>query len=128
MLWVTFFEIKKKPGASSVKNTGLDLEIRRRLRLSGRRFFRREGLHFDEVLQRLAEFDFSVAESEKREIPAAADVLARMKTGAALTHDNAARADDFTGVCLDAEHFRLAVATVTAAGLTFFMCHFSSPL
>ena len=67
----------------------------------------------------------TVAEGEDREIAAEADVFARMDVRAALSDDDAAGRDELSAVGFDSTHFRFAVATVAAAGLTFFMCHFS---
>ena len=67
------------------------------------------------MLEGLAEFHGPVAEGEKGEITAAADVFSGMDAGAALTDDDASRGYEFSGVCFDAEHLGLTVATVAAA-------------
>ena len=67
----------------------------------------------------------TIAEGEDGEVAAEADVLARMDVGSALSDDDAAGGDELSAVGLHATHFRFAVAAVAAAGLAFFMCHFS---
>jgi hypothetical protein len=46
-----------------------------------------------------------------------------MEFSPALTYDNAAGLDSLTAVNFDPQHLRVAVATVSAARLTFLMCH-----
>jgi hypothetical protein len=70
-----------------------------------------------------AELDSSIAESEKGVITTAADVDAGTETGAALTDDDGTGSDALTTESLDSEKLRFTVAAVTAAGLTFLMCH-----
>ena len=107
---------------------------------SGRpeRFFRSEAqLRFSRDLQRddlhgflhgLFELHSAIAQSKEREIAAAADVFTGVELSAALADDDAAGGDKFACIGFHAEHFRLTVTTVTAAGLTFLMCHFPSPI
>ncbi len=75
-----------------------------------------------------AEFDFAVAESKEGVISSATDVVARTETGSALTDNDGSCRNFLAAECFDTQEFRLAVATVTAAGLTFLMCHDDSPL
>ena len=72
----------------------------------------------------LAELDCPIRKSKERVVSAAADILAGMDSGSALTHDNASGRYKLPAECLDAKHLRLAVAAVPAARLTFLMCHF----
>ena len=65
----------------------------------------------------------SVAESEEGVIPTATDIVAGTETGATLTNDDGTGGNGFAAKSLDAEVLRITVAAVTAAGLTFFMCH-----
>jgi len=69
----------------------------------------------------------SVRKSEKGEISAASDIPPGTESGSALTKDDASRGNEFSAKGLDAQHFRLTVAPVSAAGLSFFMCHDISP-
>ena len=69
------------------------------------------------------ELHSAIAKSEERVIATAADVFAGAEAGAALTDDDGTGGDGFAAKSLDAEVLRITVAAVTAAGLTFFMCH-----
>ena len=51
-----------------------------------------------------------------------------MEFGAALTDDDVAGENEFAAVFLNTQLLRIAVAAVTAAGLTFLMCHDKIPL
>ena len=75
-----------------------------------------------------AEFHNAVAESEEREIAAAADVFARVELGAALTDDDVAGENALAAIFFNTQILRIAVAAVTAAGLTFLMSHDKIPL
>jgi hypothetical protein len=75
-----------------------------------------------------AEFHNAVAESEEGEIAAATDVFARMEFGAALTDNDVAGENGFATVLFNTKILRIAVAAVTAAGLTFLMSHDKIPL
>ena len=70
-----------------------------------------------------AELNSSVAESEQSVVAAATNVVAGTETGAALTDDDGTGAHSFAAEGFDSEKFGIAVATVAAAGLTFFMSH-----
>jgi hypothetical protein len=69
------------------------------------------------------EFDFAIHEREQSPIAAGADILARDKFAAALTHDDAARADNLAAKFFYAETLADAVASVAYTSLTFLMCH-----
>src|SRR5262245_6862189 len=56
-------------------------------------------------------------------VAADADVGARMDLGAALPHDDRARAHQLPAVTLDAETLRLRVAAVARAAACFLVCH-----
>ena len=125
------YKLQKYPGRRQ-RAPGLGKQKRRRkwerraLRLNG---IRGDGFHdgddFHRSLRAFVELDVTVAEGEDREIAAEAGVLARMDVRTALSDDDAAGVDELSAVGFDATHFRFAVAAVTAAGLAFFMCHFS---
>ena len=55
------------------------------------------------------------------------DIAAGTETGSALTHDDRARSYEFAAVSFDTQHLRLTVTTVSAARLSFFMCHDMTP-
>jgi len=52
-----------------------------------------------------------------------ADIHARIKFGAALTHNNITSQNLFTGITLNAQSLRMRIATVTRTTTCFFMCH-----
>ena len=54
-----------------------------------------------------AERHFAGRQRKQRVVLADADIHARVKFGTALTHDDAARIDDFAAKLLDTEHFGL---------------------
>jgi len=74
------------------------------------------------------EFHGAVNQRVESEISAATDILARMELGSALTQNNTSGADCFAAVCLHTEKLRITVTTVSAARLTFFMCHLNTSL
>jgi hypothetical protein len=69
------------------------------------------------------ELHSSVAESEQSVVAAATNVVAGTETGAALTDDDGTGAHSFAAEGFDTEKLGITVATVAAAGLTFFMSH-----
>ena len=75
-----------------------------------------------------AELDVAVDQREQRVVLADADVHARMDRGAALADDDAAGANHFAAVDLDAETLRLGVAPVARTAACLFMCHECSSL
>src|SRR5260370_6224114 len=60
---------------------------------------------------------------EERVVAAAADIGAGIELRAPLAHDNRARAHVLAVVALHVDHLRFAVASVTRAADTLFMCH-----
>lgn len=72
---------------------------------------------------RAVKADLPVDQSIKCVITSAADVLAGVKLGANLADDDAACGDGFSAESLDAATLAVAIATVAAAALAFFMCH-----
>jgi hypothetical protein len=68
-------------------------------------------------------FDIAIDQSEERMIAPYADVLTGLNLGAALAYNDAASGHELAIVTFDAEHLRLAIATVTRATHTFLMCH-----
>jgi len=113
--------INKKPATLTIQSTGLLILFWKSAKLR----FDRNNAH---GAGGLAEFHFAVAKSKEREIAAAADVFARMELGAALTDDDVAGENEFAAILFNTQILRIAVATVTAAGLTFLMCHDKIPL
>src|SRR5690606_113943 len=74
------------------------------------------------------ETHLAVDQREQRVVLAPADVLAGMEAGAALAHDDRARADGLAAVGLDAEHLRLGIAAVPGGTAALFLCHVCSSL
>ena len=70
----------------------------------------------------------AVLEGEQGVIAAHADVQASAEFRAALTNQDVACQDFFAAEFLDAEHFGLAVTTVSGRTYAFFVGHFNSPL
>src|SRR6185312_8771571 len=70
-----------------------------------------------------SELDLAVDQREQRMVATQADAIARMELGAALAHDDVAGFDGLATVDLDAEVFRVRIATVAAGTYAFFMCH-----
>ena len=85
--------------------------------------FRRSSGHDVDALAVLVEMNLAIHEGEQSPIAAGADVLTRRKLGAALADNDAAGGDEFAAITFDAEPFAGAVAPVTDAALTFFVCH-----
>ena len=83
----------------------------------------RDDVHAATVL---VEQHFAVGEREQCPIASGADVFTRDKFAAALTDDDAARADERAAKFFHAQPFADAVASVLDAALTFFMCHTES--
>lgn len=81
-----------------------------------------EGRHVD-ALALAVEEHLAVHEGEQGPIAAGADVLARDKLRTALTHDDAAGADDMAAIFFHAKTLADAIASVAATALSFFMCH-----
>lgn len=108
------------PGKESKTNT-----VWRKDSGLNRRFFEgRKRNHFDGRLGGFLELDGAVTESKKRKIATEPHVFSGVELGSALTDNNASGGDELARIGFHAEHLRLTVATVTAAGLTFLMCHF----
>ena len=68
-------------------------------------------------------FDFAINQSKQGPIAASADVVTGDKLGAALTNNDAAGGDELATEPFDAQALTDAVATISNASLTFFMCH-----
>ena len=96
----------------------LEIGWRKLVFRSGGRF--RDDIHAAAVL---VELHLAVGEREQRPVAAGADVLARDKFAAALADDDAARRDNRAAKFFYAETLADAIATVSYATLTFFMCH-----
>src|SRR5207244_6080067 len=60
---------------------------------------------------------------EERVVPTHADVDAGVDGGAALAHDDGARAHSLPVRALDAQHLGLAVTPVARGAYAFLMCH-----
>src|SRR5688572_8730296 len=58
-------------------------------------------------------------------ITTATDVVARMKLGAALTHDDIAGFYQLAAKTLDAQTLGLGIAAVTCAAACFLVCHYA---
>jgi len=71
----------------------------------------------------LDELDSAVDECEDGEVASNAGVFAGEVLGSALADDDASCGDLLAAVCLHATVLRIAVASVAAGGLAFFMCH-----
>lgn len=71
--------------------------------------------------------DSAVGGREQGVILAKTYVVAGMKMRAALTNDDVAGLDDFAAETLDAQSFRVRVATVSSTTTRFLMCH-NTPL
>ncbi len=86
----------------------------------------RRGCFSDDVdaLAFLVELHLAVHEGEQSPIPTGANILAGGKLGAALAHENTARGDELAAIPLYTQPFAGAIASVTNAALTFFMCHY----
>jgi hypothetical protein len=67
--------------------------------------------------------NLAIDEGEQSPITAGAYILAGEEFGSALTNENAAGSYGFAAVTLYAEPLANAIAPVTDATLTFFMCH-----
>jgi hypothetical protein len=80
-----------------------------------------EGLHCHDLAV-LLELNNAVNQRKEREIATAANICTRCKLRATLADDNRAGGDNLTGVTLDTETLRIAVAAITSA-----TCHDSIP-
>jgi hypothetical protein len=67
--------------------------------------------------------DHAIGEGEEGVIAAHADIVSRTVASAPLPNQNIASEDGFTAELFHAESFTNAIASVTNATLTFFMCH-----
>ena len=68
-------------------------------------------------------FDGTVFQGEQGMIAANADIVTRVKPGAALADDDIAGKNEFAAITFDAEALGVTVAPVFRSSLTFFMCH-----
>src|SRR5690348_17009150 len=95
----------------------------------GLRYRVAEGLRLDDVDETAVlvaadgELDGAIDQREQRVVATQAHTRARVELGAALTHDDVAGFDGLAAVDLDAEVFRVRIATVAAGTYAFFMCH-----
>ena len=71
----------------------------------------------------LVELHLTIDESKKRPVGTSADVLALHELGSPLTDEDSASGDLFAAETFHAEALAYAVTAVTAAALTFFVCH-----
>jgi hypothetical protein len=62
-------------------------------------------------------------ERKERPIPSGAYVVTCREFGAALTHQDASGCNNFTSKMLHSKPFADAVASITNAALSFFVCH-----
>ena len=84
----------------------------------------RSGFRHDiHPLAVLVKPDLTVHQREERPIAARADVLAGLEFRATLPDNDTACRDEFAAVRFHTEPLADAVAPVTNAALTFFMCH-----
>src|SRR5919199_4121406 len=90
---------------------GLLLGCRGLLRGLGREFGGVDADPLAVAVDRL-ELHLAVDQGIDRVVLAEPDVLARVDLGPPLAHDDRARLDQLSPVALDAEHLRVAVATV----------------
>ncbi len=74
------------------------------------------------------ELDSACCKSKQSVVLTAANIVARVEVGAALTHDDFSRVNFLTTETLHAKALRVGVATVTGTGYALFGCHFSSLL
>lgn len=92
---------------------------------------RREGLRVldgqdadeDTTRSTSLELDAAISLGEEREIPTAADVLARMHLVPDLTDQDGTSGDQLTIEALHASTLSGCVTAITGAALTFLMCH-----
>jgi hypothetical protein len=73
-----------------------------------------EGLHCHDLAV-LLELNNAVNQRKEREIATAANICTRCKLRATLADDNRSGGDNLTGVTLDTETLRIAVAAITSA-------------
>jgi hypothetical protein len=114
------------PTEPQAAKTPLDFERRSRYAaVAGLLGGCRHGADADEaaMLTLVAELDDAVDLREERVVAADADVHARVEAGTALANENRSTGNELTGETLDAEHFRLRIATVARRALSFFMSH-----
>src|ERR1700750_2778017 len=74
------------------------------------------------------ERDLAFAKGKQGMVLAHADAFARIELGAALANDHVAAGDLLAAEQLDAQHFRIRVATVARRTACLFVCHTTSPL
>lgn len=60
----------------------------------------------------LVKCDLSVGQCKQRVIASDTDILAGVKTGAALANNDVAGDDGFAAILLDSQHFGIAVSSV----------------
>lgn len=68
-------------------------------------------------------FYVAVYQAEQSEISAHSDIIAGVKLGTFLAHDDVSGDYDFGAVLFDAAVFRAAIPAVTTASTSFLMCH-----
>ncbi len=88
----------------------------------GRGFSSARGKNVDSTAV-LVKKHFAIGQREQGPIPSRADILTCNKFGTALAHQNAAGGDQLTTIFFDAQAFADAVAAVSDAALSFFVCH-----
>ncbi len=69
------------------------------------------------------ELHYTIDEGKQRIVIASADVPARVETGAALAHHDAAGSNRLTTEALDAQAVRVAIPAVSAGTDAFLVCH-----
>ena len=77
--------------------------------------------HYLDASVTLVPFDDAILGSEERIVASHLDVVARTILGTLLSHEDVARPDLLAGEALHAEMLRIAVATIPACSLSFFM-------
>jgi lysophospholipase L1-like esterase len=126
---------KKKPSAETLSTSGIGrnktagLDHTERLSDS----LRMAAAHIGEgvllrgddgdTLAASLEFDNPVHQREQSVVLAAADVSARVVTGTALPHQDAAGANRLVAVHLDAQPLTVRLAAIPRRALTFLVCH-----
>jgi hypothetical protein len=108
------------------KGEARSLALNERKNLVGGGFGDSGGGDFGNNIDAAAVFveqDFAIGEGKESPIAADADVFAGQKFAAALADEDAASGNELAAKLFYAEAFADAVATVTYAALTFFMCH-----
>jgi hypothetical protein len=98
-----------------------------------------QKIEIDESLRSSNDIDYATTASrsklhrtsnqrEEGVVFATANPSTGVEVGAALTHDDFARANNLTSKTLHAKALRIGITTVTSAGYTLFTCHVGASL